>query len=106
MDSNDKNKIVKTKIRRFDPSIDKNARYDTFSIPIGIGWTVTSVLEYVNEHLNGNVAYYITCRRGICNGCVMKVNGKSKLACMEIVKKDIVLEPINEEKVIKDLICH
>ena len=48
---------------------------------------------------------YISCRRGICGGCVMKVNGKSKLACMEIVKGDIILEPINENRVIRDLLC-
>ena len=106
MDTNSGSKIINVKIRRFDHDVDKIDRYYTFKVPIEVGWNVTSVLKYINERLNGNIAYYISCRRGICGGCVMKINGKSKLACMEIVKGDIVLEPINENRVIRDLLCY
>ena len=66
---------------------------------------MTNVLRYVSAQFDGSVAYYLSCRLGICKECMVKVNGKAKLACTEIVTGDIVLDPVAEDSVIKDLIC-
>ena len=63
-------------------------------------------MRYISAQLDGSVAFYLSCRLGICKECMVKVNGKAKLACTEIVTGDIVLDPVAENSVIKDLICH
>jgi succinate dehydrogenase/fumarate reductase-like Fe-S protein len=57
------------------------------------------------EGNDGGLSHYVSCRRGICGECTVKVNGRPKLACMEMVTGDITLDPISEGRVIKDLIC-
>ena len=98
-------KMVRVRVRRFNPVEGGKERYDTFEVPIQTGWNVTSVLKYINEHFDGGLAHYVSCRLGVCTDCMVRVNGKPKLACMEIVTDDITLDPVSKERVIKDLVC-
>lgn len=98
---------INVKIYRFD-SWQANAkeRYDSYVVPIvEQGTTVMNVLHYIIEHCDSSLTYYSSCRRGACAGCAVRVNGKPRLACLEIVSGDLVLEPIQKDKVIKDLLC-
>ena len=98
-------KTVRVKIKRSHPASDQEDGYATYEVPIGAGWSVTNVLRYICEHIDGSVAYYLSCRLGICKECIVRVNGKPKLACTEIVTGDVVLDPVSRDSVIKDLIC-
>lgn len=98
-------KEIKVKIFRFSPlKGDKGGKYETYSVPVVQGMSVLNVLQFISENYDGGLAYYISCRRGNCAGCTIKVNGKPKLACVEIVKGDLTLEPVSQDRVIKDLI--
>jgi len=100
-------KTVQVKIRRSNPDEKgQEPKYTIYEVPIKAGWSVTNVLRYISAQLDGSVAYYLSCRLGICKECMVKVNGKARLACTEIVTGDIVLDPVVEDKVIKDLICY
>ena len=87
----DQQKIIKVRIRRCKPAEGKKEEYTTYEVPIEKGWSVSNVLKYINEHVDGGLAHYLSCRRGICQECIVRVNGKPKLACMEMVFGDITL---------------
>jgi succinate dehydrogenase/fumarate reductase-like Fe-S protein len=96
---------INVTVLRFSPVEGKGERYVTYEVPFVPGWSVTNVLNFINENLDGGLSHYVSCRRGICGDCSVRVNGKPKLACMEIVTGDITLEPLSKERVIKDLVC-
>ena len=102
----EKSREINVRVFRFNPlQGDTEGKYEDYTVPIiEHGMSVLNVLQYISEHHDGGLAYYSSCRRGECAGCAMKVNGKPKLACLEIVNGDIVLEPIAKRQIIKDLL--
>lgn len=83
---------------------DTGGAYDVYRVPVSPGMSISNVLKYINEHYDGGVAHYLSCRRGVCMGCMVLANGKPGLACMEMVEGDLVLEPVKTRPVIKDLV--
>lgn len=70
--------------------------------------TVMDVLDHIYENLDPSLSYYkhSTCNQGICGRCLVKLNGKPVLSCVEKVDntlETITIEPKNK-KVIKDLV--
>ncbi len=101
----EKGEVIQVRVKRLSPAEKSPEHYVTYEVPFVQGWSVTNVLTYINEHLDGGLAHYVSCRRGICGDCVVRVNGEPKFACMEIVTGDLTLEPISNTHVIKDLVC-
>ena len=113
-----KQKIVKVKIQRFDPSTDGKPYYQTFEVPIpeqkhlivSLGestrFSVSDALEYIYENLDPSLAYYYTCRYGSCRGCECIVNGQARIACHTLIEesKEIVVEPLLGYEIIRDLV--
>jgi succinate dehydrogenase/fumarate reductase iron-sulfur protein len=98
-------KIVKVRIFRSNPARKQNdPGYQTYDVPIVERMSVLNVLQYINERYDGGLAYYVSCRRGLCSGCAVRVNGRPRLACTELVDSDITIEPISEDRVLKDLL--
>ena len=97
-------KIVKLKVFRFDPAIDQEPHYDIFEVETQTGYSIYNALEYIAENLDSTLAYYASCRIGACNGCVARVNGKVVRTCTTILTDDITVEPVNKDKVLKDLV--
>ena len=98
-------RTIHVTVLRSSPGEGKEGKYVNYEVPFVPGWSVTNVLTYINENLDGGLSHYVSCRRGICGDCSVRVNGKPKLACMEIVTGDIKLEPLSKGRVIKDLVC-
>lgn len=99
-----KQRTIEVRIFRFNPVVDKEPRYEVFRIPFIEGSSVSNALQYVNEEYDGGLAHYLSCRRGVCAGCMVRVNGKAVLACTELVHGDMVIEPIKQDRIIKDLV--
>ena len=78
------------------------ARYA--DVPIEPGMSVTNVLDRINQLMDGSLAYRVSCHRGICASCIMRVNGRPLLACSATVTGDLRLEPAFPDRVIKDLV--
>lgn len=72
---------------RFDPESGKQWT-DSFEVPEveKRRMTVMDVLEYISLYLDPSVAYYhhSVCGHGICGRCLVRVNGKSALACITV----------------------
>jgi succinate dehydrogenase/fumarate reductase iron-sulfur protein len=102
--NNDGKAIVK--VFRFDPSVDKEPKYETFNIPDEI-WRnrkVMDVLKYIYQNLAPGLAFREACYQGLCGCCTMRVNGKPVLACETFATQEMIIDPLNKNKVIKDLI--
>ena len=98
-------KIVNVKIARSSVA-DEEKRIDTFEVPHAKAMTILSMLRYVNEHLDPSIAFRdFRCGRGVCNTCLVRVNGKAKRMCETAVQPgvDILIEPA-AGVVIKDLV--
>lgn len=95
---------IEVKIWRGNPSDGIDADYDTFQVPVAKAMSVANVLHYINEELGGEVAFYSSCHRGVCRGCALRVNGRPVLACAHLASGDMVVEPLNTRRVLRDLL--
>jgi succinate dehydrogenase / fumarate reductase iron-sulfur subunit len=94
---------MKLCVLRGDPGVNQAPQWQEYELPLPVGESVTGLLWRVNELLDGSLAYRVSCHRGICASCIMKINGKQRLGCVTEVTGDLVLEP-GIGKVIKDLV--
>ena len=100
------NKIIQVKVFRFDPSTDKEPRYQTYPVPYESGMSAMTALDYIYQNLDGTLAYYdhAGCDLGICRRCLGRINGQAALFCQTRIKADVILEPAANTKVLKDLV--
>jgi succinate dehydrogenase / fumarate reductase, iron-sulfur subunit len=95
------------RIFRFDPSKDKKHRFDTFRVPCRPGMTVLQALNFVQENLDGSLAFRSSCREGICGSCAMHINGVYRLACetqLGHLGKSVTIRPMAHMDIVKDLV--
>jgi len=96
-------KLIKVKCFRFDPKKNETPYYDTFEVPLNGAMSIQDCLLYIRENLDPSLAFFINCRLGFCRRCLVRVNGKSCLACLTDVEDDFTVEPLLKDKVIRDL---
>lgn len=99
----DERKAIRVECFRFDPSADEAPRYQRYEIPFTSGMTAHDVLEYIYENIDSSLAFFSSCRRGACGRCMIRVDGKSTLACGIEVAGDIKIDPLHPDRVIRDL---
>jgi succinate dehydrogenase/fumarate reductase-like Fe-S protein len=100
-------KNIAARVFRFDPSADKESRYQNYEVPFEEGMSAMDVLDYIYQNVDSTLAYYdhAGCSLGICARCTGRINGKAGLFCQVPVNGDVTLDPINSERVLKDLVC-
>ena len=98
---------IQVKVFRKDSATGGKASFDLFQVPFETGMSVMDALDYIYQNQDSTIAYYdhAGCALGICARCLGKVNGKACLMCQTMVEGDLVIEPVNEKKVVKDLVC-
>ena len=92
---------MKLKIQRFKESKDE-AYIEEFSS--SSNQTVLNTLIEVKMKHDKALSFRCGCRTGVCGSCAVKVNGVEKLACKTLIRENDLIEPLNNAKVIKDLI--
>ncbi len=97
------------KIFRFDPDADPAPRFDTYVVPeFKKGLTVLEGLFYIQEKLDGSVAFRASCREGVCGSCAMHISGKYRLACETqaagLASETITIQPLGHLPVLRDLV--
>jgi len=104
---------VKLKIFRYQPEVDRQARYDTFDLEVDPNDRVLDLLEMVRGYHDSTLAFRRSCAHGVCGSDAMRINGRNMLACKVLVSSlaaegaasvNIQVEPILGLPVIKDLI--
>jgi succinate dehydrogenase / fumarate reductase iron-sulfur subunit len=104
-------KKVIFKIKRYNPET-QESRYESYEIDVPKGMTILEGLQYIKDNIDATLSFRAFCRSAICGSCAVRINGYPKLACKtqiwnetSIHKKDeLTIEPIDNMKVIKDLI--
>ncbi len=98
---------VTIKIFRFNPEIDKQPHFETYSVQAQETDRVLDLLEYIKGHIDGTLSFRRSCAHGVCGSDAMRINGRNRLACKVLVKElgsKITVEPILGLRVIKDMI--
>ncbi|MEW5692912.1 MAG: succinate dehydrogenase iron-sulfur subunit [Candidatus Hydrogenedentota bacterium] len=96
------------KILRYNPDNNKKPFYQEYKVEIREGMTVLDALHKIRETDDPTISMRFSCRMGVCGSCAMLINGKPQLACstqvLEVSKKMIILAPLPNYDIIKDLI--
>ena len=88
--------------------IKRNKDISVYEVPVVQGLKVMDVLDYIYANLDHTLAYYrhSSCCQAICGRCACRLNGRTILACAEIVDIDaekMFLEP-GEGTLVRDLV--
>ncbi len=102
---------VKLKVQRSGPE-SEGVRYSNYEIEAADSITLLDALIEVREYVDGTLGLRCSCRSAICGSCSMRVDGQARLACrakvLALTNEDetheIVVEPMGNMPVIKDLI--
>ncbi len=98
---------AKVTIYRFDPTVDKEPRYETYQVPAE-GWkylTVLDTIRYIYRKVDGSLAFRESCRcKQMCAACIVRLNKKNVLACDTLSTEEMLLEPVSNYPLIKDLV--
>lgn len=97
-------KEVVAKVFRYDPSRDREPRYEIFRIPYEKDMRVLDALNKIGDSLNKSLAFQWCCGTKRCGLCGILINGRPGLACWEPVTEEMVLEPLPNLPIIRDLV--
>lgn len=97
-------KTVKVNCYRSCPETGEEPRYDTFEVPLAGEMSVMDALAYIYENRDRTLGYFSCCNRGLCARCTVRIDGRPGLSCQVPVTGDITVEPVNKERVIRDLL--
>lgn len=107
MSQDEKNRILKISVLRFDPHDPEDFPHmDVFEIEEAHGMTLYVALNEIREHHDNSLKFDFVCRAGICGSCSMLVNGRPTLACRTLTSKmdeNITLAPLPLFELIGDL---
>ena len=96
--------LCKITVRKFDPTRDSEPYWVTHEVPYTQEMRILEALDYIVEELGESLAYQWYCGVKKCGGCAMRVNGKPVLACWEPVQPEMVIEPLSNLPVLRDLV--
>jgi succinate dehydrogenase/fumarate reductase-like Fe-S protein len=68
------------------------------------GASVSTALQYAQRVLEPNLGYSLSCRRGLCKLCAMRIDGEVKLACTVALHEGIRVEPAKPKLALHDTV--
>jgi succinate dehydrogenase/fumarate reductase iron-sulfur protein len=95
------------RVRRFDPSADRQPAWRAYQIEPRPMMSVLDALFWILEHEDPTLAFRYSCRAGMCGSCAMVINGREGLACglrLNRLGASITVEPLRSLPVTKDLV--
>ncbi len=95
------------KILRFDPEKDKKAHFEAYEVEADPLDRVLDVLNKIKWYQDGALTFRRSCAHGVCGSDAMRINGRNRLACKELVGdvgKKITVEPMLGFRILKDLV--
>jgi succinate dehydrogenase/fumarate reductase iron-sulfur protein len=94
----------KAKIFRFDPLTDEAPYYKEYPFRYEQGMTVLDVVNQIYEEQDATLAYSYCCRNGHCGMCGVTVDSQPVLMCKQAAAAELVIGPLQNISVKKDLI--
>ncbi len=94
-------------ILRSDAEESADPHFVSFKVPHDEDITVLSALLWIQDNLDGTVAFRYSCRGAVCGSCAMVINGIIGLACrthLRDLPSEVFLEPLPNMPIAKDLV--
>ncbi len=94
-------------ILRSDALDSAEPNFAAFTVPHDNDMTVLAALLWIQDNLDGTVAFRYACRGAVCGSCAMVINGDLGLACrihLRNLPDDVYVEPLPNLPIEKDLI--
>jgi succinate dehydrogenase / fumarate reductase, iron-sulfur subunit len=98
---------VTLRIQRFNPDVDTKPYYADYPVDVEPTDRVLDALNKVKWYHDGTLTFRRSCAHGICGSDAMRINGRNRLACKELIRdygREITIEPMLGFKVIKDMV--
>ena len=96
-------KTICIQVRRGDR---EQSWIQSYTIPFEAGRSVLGGLQYIFENLDPTLAFGGSCRIGLCAACMLRVNGKPRRACTTLLTEDVLLEPLRDDRLVRDLVVN
>jgi len=93
---------IKVKVYRYNPDSDDEGRFEEYVLEKLPGMRILGALKSINEQ-GHNVAFRYGCEEWECGACAIRANGKPVLACKSEIEDGMVLEPLPDLPVGRDL---
>lgn len=102
------NKVATLRVFRFDPDTDSEPRFDEFKFTVEQPVSVLVALSRIQKEQDSTLGFRdYSCGLQLCASCLLKINGKKKFACHELVRggETLTLEPLYfPERHVRDLV--
>ncbi|MGE4277770.1 MAG: succinate dehydrogenase/fumarate reductase iron-sulfur subunit [Lawsonibacter sp.] len=95
---------AKVSISKFNPQMDRVPHYEEYEYELKKGMTVLDVLNCIRDNVDSTLSFSYCCRNGHCGLCAMNINKEPALACRIAASDSMLLEPLNNLPVLRDLI--
>lgn len=66
--------------------------------------SVSSALQYLQRAVDPTLAFALSCRRGLCNVCAMRIDGQVVTACTTPLRDGMHIAPARHTLVLQDTI--
>jgi succinate dehydrogenase/fumarate reductase iron-sulfur protein len=97
------NNTIKVKVSRYNPEIDKEGKLVEYTLEKEPGMRILGALKAINAQ-GANIAYRYGCEEWECGSCAIHVNGMPMLVCKTEIQDGMVLKPLPDLPVNRDLI--
>ncbi len=87
-------KTITARVARFDPAVDQEPYFETYTVQVNEGARVLHVLHAIRDEHDPTLSYRYCCGSGQCGSCAVRVDGTPVLACMEEARDGITIEPL------------
>lgn len=95
---------VVLRIRRSEPDAAPASRIVEYRVPYRKWMRVLDALNWVAENAATDLAFRWYCGSKMCGSCAVRMNGREVLACWEAAEPVMVLEPLRNVPVLRDLV--
>lgn len=98
---------VTLRIKRFNPEVDVKPAFKEYVLDVEPTDRILDALFRIKWHQDGSLTFRRSCAHGICGSDAMRINGRNRLACKELMLdygKKITIEPLIGFRVIKDMV--
>jgi succinate dehydrogenase/fumarate reductase iron-sulfur protein len=98
-------RTIKVTVVRTNPETGMKPVKVSYNVPWQDRMRVMDALNYIRENIDSSLAFRYSCRYyAKCGTCAAMVNGKPVLTCYEEAKDGMLIEPLANFQVVRDLV--
>ena len=98
-------RTIKVTVVRTNPETGMKPVKVSYNVPWQDRMRVMDALNYIRENIDSSLAFRYSCRYyAKCGTCAAMVNGKPVLTCYEEARDGMLVEPLANFQVVRDLV--